>query len=82
MSNEKDDDLTIRDKFAIAILQSVLSNSEVTASRKFGLIDYLDSFDSKNTTYSKEAFQSMERRIRACYMLADIMRKVRLTTFE
>ncbi len=65
-----DEDLTLRDKFAIEILNGMLSSPTVASSL------HESKFDHKY--YLKE----VEELVRSCYQIADIMRRVRLTVFE
>lgn len=75
MSNEED--LSLRDKIAMQILQFILSGKE--DSTGWTVKDYVNLFDDKD---GEKCIKAMERKIRAAYKFADMMRKVRLTTFE
>jgi hypothetical protein len=76
--SDDNEDLKLRDKFAISILQSMLSDSKESP-----LMGFMETFDDReDTTRYKLYLKMMERRIRASYKLADLMRKIRMSSFE
>ena len=72
-----DEDIRLRDKFAIEILQSLLASN---LSGVANFVTFHNSTDNPDTR--KVNFEKMEHTVRAAYKIADIMRKVRLTSFE
>jgi hypothetical protein len=84
MSKEDNDDLALRDKFAIEIFRTIIAQ-DVHNQYSNPLTEFVNLFDTKDPTevgsrqYNEK---KMERRIRAAYKLADMMRKVRLSTFD
>jgi hypothetical protein len=78
MEDEKSFDL--RDRLAIEILNGVLSN-EGSKDRVSDIIDFLGG-DTNQTGWGQGAIKRVEILIRNCYKVADIIRKVRLSTFE
>ena len=84
MGNKEDEDddlLTIRDKFAIEILNGLLQRESITLGGPIsGFVGmYLD---NHNSDFVNQRIQEMKAIIRAAYKMADIMREVRLATFE
>lgn len=94
---DDDDKLTLRDKLAIEILNGALANGrDQTSTIMADVVYYLvpdyqsDGSDPKHDQAvkirdeqsAKAAEHRMERLIRSCYKMADIMRKVRLTPFQ
>lgn len=78
MSDEKDDDnLTLRDKFAIQIMNGMFSSLD--QEQTSFMVDYYDSDDKDQARAARGVAQ---RLVRAAYFMADIMRKVRLAPFE
>lgn len=78
--DDSDDKLNLRDKFALEILTSFMSfDKDKTYSSINNFIKNFDSDEKHEKDYSN---YSAERLIRAAYKFADIMRKVRLSTFE
>ena len=77
MDDNKEDDIRLRDKFAIEILQAYIGregNHTISA--------FINNFDHDNTGVKDDTFKHMERHIIAAYKIADIIRKVRLIVFE
>jgi hypothetical protein len=75
MSKDDNEELTLRDKMAIAIFQGIISSEDSSS-------DFVETFDSKDIDQKNHYSKRMERKIRAAYKLADMMRKVRLAPFE
>lgn len=76
MDDEKPFEL--RDKLAVEILNGILS-SEQGGDRVADIIYYVNCDDENG---ARRAVERMEKVICSCYRVADIMRKVRLSTFE
>lgn len=76
MDEEKPFDL--RDRIAMEILNGVLSNDH-GKNRAEDIDRFLDNED---TDWGKDTPKRVERLIRNCYRVADIVRKVRLSAFE
>lgn len=76
---EDDEEFSIRDKMAIAIFQGLLEHSISDIS---DFIGYFDTKDPDKQEAKKHFSSKMERKIRASYKLADMMRKIRLSSFE
>lgn len=81
--------LDLRDKIALEVLNGIIANSkdnnDTTKDLLFYLTYDLDTVvgDDREAKKQKEyAAKRFERLIRGCYRVADIMRKVRLSTFE
>ena len=70
--------LDLRDKIAIEILGGMLAN-EKTSSMISEICSY---HSSKNLDDRNHAHKRAENVVRAAYVMADIVRKVRLTAFE
>jgi hypothetical protein len=75
MDDEKPFDL--RDKIALEVLNGILSNSKNEKARVF--LYELSNLDDGRKKYAEEEVRLL---IRNCYKVAEIVRKVRLTTFE
>ena len=83
MDEEKPMDL--RDKLAIEILNGILSHSKNENNGIISDIVFYVNYDcvGPEADRLKEVHtQKVERVVRACYKVADIMRKVRLSAFE
>lgn len=86
MDDEKP--LDLRDKLAIEIFNGVVSNTHSSTEVLMSDIIYHINSDSGSDVdeardiATKAAAKRVERIVRACYKVADIMRKVRLATFE
>lgn len=86
MDDEKPFDL--RDRIAIEVLNGLVSNANArdgndTYRDILYYLTYSHSYeDSSAREQQRCAEQRFERIIRNCYKVADIMRKVRLSTFE
>jgi maltoporin len=76
---DDDEEIRLRDKFAIEILGSLLGK-ETYNDEVANFITYHSSNDNPHT--KSNSYKRMEHTIRAAYKIADIMRKVRLTSFE
>jgi len=77
MDDEKPIDL--RDRIALEILNGIISHShrEVYEARTF--FDFINHPDENNQRHAATHFEKL---VRACYKAADIVRKVRLSSFE
>jgi len=76
--SDDNEDLKLRDKFAIDILKVILSADTNTL-----LADFTEVFDDKEEEARLRIYtRKLDRRIRAAYKIADMMRKVRMSTFE
>lgn len=73
-----DDKFDLRDKLAIEILNAVLS-SEKGNERVQDITIYLS---SETKSWAEGAHERLDRLIRSCYKVADMMRKVRMSAFE
>lgn len=71
-----DDKMLLRDKLAIEILNGLLSTDGI----KGMVSEYCAYFEDKGNKDHVE--MRMERLIRCSYKIADMMRKVRLATFD
>lgn len=85
MDDEKPFDL--RDRIALEILNGIISNpvdiNRSTISDLIHYITYTNDCDDMSAKKQQEyAAKSFEKLIRGCYKVADIVRKVRLSTFE
>jgi hypothetical protein len=83
MDDEKPFDL--RDRLAIEILNGLLANSSKENSLAGEVITYLTYDDSsQKTVEAVEAkyTKKVEKVVRNCYKVADIVRRVRLSAFE
>ena len=87
MDDERPFDL--RDRIAIEVLNGIIANSKDNNETTKDLLFYITydcdtvGDDGKEAKRQKEyAAKRFERLIRGCYRVADIMRKVRLSTFE
>ena len=83
MDDEKPMDL--RDKLAIEIFNGVLSHSQKDTSYLIPDIIYYINYDGYGPEADRlqdAATERIENMVRACYKVADIMRKVRLSAFE
>lgn len=76
MSAPKDenDKLSMRDQFAIAILTAML-NDEDTLQASFD-------FDDEESSHKDESKNILLQSCRSAYKIADMMRKVRIQSFE
>jgi hypothetical protein len=75
MEDEKPFDL--RDRIALEILGAAISNSGKTQPAAD-----LDHLSSSEGHWREGARERLETLVRSCYKIADIARKVRLSTFE
>lgn len=81
--------LDLRDHLAIEVLNGILSNSKAGDTGDFvrDLLHYIhydneSISDGERKKAQEGAAKRIEKLIRSCYKVADIMRKVRLSTFE
>ncbi len=79
---EENDKLTLRDKLAVEVLNGMLANEKVATNKTVDFISYGLNYEEWNAPNRRLAEQQMTQLIRAAYKIADIIRKVRLTTFE
>jgi hypothetical protein len=82
-----DEKLDLRDKFAIEIFNGLLSHSkEGTGSLASDIYYYINYTNDNDLVYQNkhrsDATGKVEKAVRACYKVADIFRKVRLSSFE
>lgn len=77
--NEPEDELSLRDKFAIEILNGLIMRDNQDPSSI--IIDFVNHFSDKDEGGKNSAYRRMEYLVRCAYKMADVMRKVRLTTF-
>lgn len=79
---DQEDKLTLRDKFAIEVLQALIARSpekQYDDRLKF----FIENWDfKKQAGIVKLADDQMRTLVRAAYRIADIMREIRLTAFE
>lgn len=80
---DQDDTLTLRDKFACAMLETILADG----SNSNFISDFVEVFDYSDPigdqdSLKRSTYRRMERKIRAAYKIADMMRKVRLLAFD
>jgi len=77
---DDDEDLTLRDKFAIALLQGMMANNDFTNPT----IDFINTHDAQDEDdpIKDSSTRIIRRRIRAAYKMADMMRKIRLDVFD
>jgi len=68
----------LRDKIALEILNGILCNEK----GKEATSDIVSHLDCENQSWREVAQIRLEHLIRNCYKVADIVRKVRLATFE
>ena len=76
MDDEKP--LDLRDKLAMEVLNGLLSSGKDQSDVFMSNITYY----LHNPDYEKGTSLEIEKTIRSCYKVADIIRKVRLTAFE
>jgi len=76
MSDDKP--LDLRDKLAIEILNGILA-SDKGHDRAADIINYIN---HENDNWHQGAVERTEKIVRNCYKVADIIRKIRLSTFE
>jgi len=76
-----DEDIRLRDKFAIEILGSLINASNSNLISDF-IFNMDPAYKNDHPMDNKAAIQHLELSVRAAYKIADIMRKVRLTSFE
>ena len=84
--SDDDKPLDLRDKLALEILNGLLAGDPTYCSKHSGAIKGVGAsitfYNSlKNPRDQEEAKKKAEHLIRTSYMMADIMRKVRLTAF-
>ena len=80
--SDDEEDLSIRDKFALSILNGLLSHPTLPGSTNH-ITNFHTYFDSKATPGTTSVVvEQMERYVRCAYQIADMMRKVRLSSFE
>jgi hypothetical protein len=77
MDDEKPFEL--RDRIALEILNGIIGNSSKNNIAIQNLLFYINHPDRQVCDGSEKDFEQL---IRSCYKVADIMRKVRLSTFE
>lgn len=75
---EDDKRFDLRDKLAIEILNGILA-SDKGHNCAADIIQYIN---NENNIWHRAAVERTEKIIRNCYKVADIIRKVRLSTFE
>jgi hypothetical protein len=84
MDDEKPFDL--RDKIALELLNGLISSGNIRSNDMIAdLTEYMlygNSKDKGDLTMREFAVKRFEHIIRSCYVAADIMRKVRLSSFE
>lgn len=75
----------LRDRIAIEVLNGIISGSGKDSSIRSDVISYLN-YESEDKRIQEDqqelAKDRIEKLIRGCYKVADIMRKVRLSAFE
>jgi hypothetical protein len=76
-----DEDIRLRDKFAIEILSALIGKSNSNLIGDF-IFNMDPAYKNDHPMDNKAAVQHLELSVRAAYKIADIMRKVRLTSFE
>lgn len=82
MRNKMDDeDIRLRDKFAIEILSSLIGKSSSTTIDDF-IITVEPEYRKMHPIDYERAEQHLQLCVRTAYKIGDIMRKVRLTSFE
>jgi hypothetical protein len=86
MSDEEEKPLDLRDKLALEILNGLLASDPTNYSEASGSIwgtgAYIGHlYASKVPRDQQDAKDRAEQLIRTAYMMADVMRKVRLTAF-
>ena len=81
MQDEKP--LDLRDRLAIEVLNGVISNrkSDDVIKDILHFITYNDSDVATRERVEENATKRIEKVIRNCYKVADIMRKIRLESF-
>lgn len=77
MSEEKPTEL--RDHIALEILNGIISHSTPGSGLKMTLQNFFQDSDPQLRKYAEK---HLEETIRNCYRVADIVRRVRLSTFE
>jgi len=77
MDDEKPID--IRDRIALEILNGIISHSHGEIYEVKTFFDCINHPDKDNQKYAATHFEKL---VRACYKAADIVRKVRLSSFE
>ncbi len=76
-----DEQMTLRDRFAMEVLNGILSNEKTgdTSDGFRAILHYLFHKDE----HLRNGYRTIaEELVRSCYAMADIIRKVRLSTFE
>ena len=76
MSDEKP--IELRDQIAISILNGILSSN----IKKDSIQDIFEFLFAKDKSQKEHANKQVENIVRISYGIADIVRKVRLSTFE
>jgi len=74
---EQEESITLRDKFAIEILQAFLSTGIID-----GAYSYSRTYEDKDEGHINWSDKQMTGLIRTSYRIADMMRKVRLGVFK
>lgn len=78
--SDSDDEMSLRDKLAIEILNTFLVADQ---GKQFSIVqEFIKNFDSEDKDESKWVSQKAERLVRSAYKFADIVRKVRMSAFE
>lgn len=83
---EEEKSLDLRDKLALEILNGLLANDPTYYSGGLGSVKGIGAqihhyYDSSDESDKEVAKLRAEKLIRTAYMMADMMRKVRLTAF-
>lgn len=75
--------LELRDKLAIEIFNGILAHSKNdTGSLIIDIVHHINYDEPDSDRIEKNAARRIERVVQACYKVADIMRKVRLSAFK
>lgn len=86
MSDEEEKPLDLRDKIALEVLNGLISHSKNDTGNLIADIFHYINYRSEDVRYMnkirKDSSERLERAVRACYKVADIVRKVRLSSFE
>ena len=84
MDDEKP--LDLRDKIALELLNGIISSgNDKSKSVVNDITEYLlygKSINREDLAWRQSAVLRLEHVIRSCYVVADIVRKVRLSSFE
>jgi hypothetical protein len=79
---EDDKPFDLRDRIALEILNGLISHSRNSLDHADFAQEIMDNIGHSDKGVRDGAAKRIEHRIRSCYKVADIMRKVRLSTFE